>query len=129
MKDCLQCQKPYEAKKETSKFCSTNCRVKWNRKNGNKKEISTLEMKVLYNAMLELLDKAKNNVTASEKINTSNPTTENKPTIERMKITRSFENYRQLRIDCPDDEEWLKLKQEIFDADNLTEKQKVLLTI
>lgn len=43
-------------------------------------------------------------------------------------IRRSFENYQQLRLECDSVDEWQKLKSEILDAENLSTKQKQLLT-
>jgi hypothetical protein len=51
MKECLNCKTPYEAKRESSKFCSTNCRVMWNRKNP-KNVITKVQAQVLYNEMM-----------------------------------------------------------------------------
>lgn len=54
MKDCLQCGEKYENKRETSKFCSDKCRVKYNRKNP-KQGVTKLQMQVLYNSVLALV--------------------------------------------------------------------------
>lgn len=35
---CLKCSKPFEAKRTTAKFCSANCRVKYNNKFDSKEE-------------------------------------------------------------------------------------------
>lgn len=53
MKECLWCKKEYEPKKETSKFCSTSCRVMWNRKYGKKKnQVTSDQLQELYNSVL-----------------------------------------------------------------------------
>lgn len=60
MKNCLQCKKDFESKREAGKFCSTSCRVMWNRKNGKKGEKGLTElqqMKVMYNSLMEKIDK------------------------------------------------------------------------
>lgn len=56
MKTCLSCGKEYVNKRETSKFCSDKCRVSYNRKNP-KTVVTKFQMQVLYNSMLELVDK------------------------------------------------------------------------
>ena len=61
MKPCLMCQNLFTYKKPSAKFCSVNCRVLWNRKNGKRKEITVIQMQVLYNSILKLL--ADNNIT------------------------------------------------------------------
>lgn len=43
MNKCLKCEKDYEAKRNTSKFCSTSCRVIWNRNNKNKSIIKEMQ--------------------------------------------------------------------------------------
>jgi hypothetical protein len=60
MKECLNCQKEYEAKRETSKFCSVSCRVLYNRKNPKKKKVNPLEqMASFHQEMLETMFKIK----------------------------------------------------------------------
>lgn len=57
MKECLWCKKEYEPKKDTSKFCSTSCRVMYNRKYGKKNQVTAIQVQVLYNAFLEAIGK------------------------------------------------------------------------
>lgn len=53
MKECLWCKEQYENKRESSKFCSTSCRVMWNKKYGKKKgQVGVDELQVLYNSIL-----------------------------------------------------------------------------
>jgi len=49
IKVCLWCKKEYEAKKESSKYCSTSCRVMYNRKPATKGTISKLDIITIYN--------------------------------------------------------------------------------
>lgn len=51
--ECLNCKIKFEPKKSFAKFCSTNCRVKWNRKQPKKDVISKTQLQVLYNSILE----------------------------------------------------------------------------
>ncbi len=60
MRECLKCKKDISGKHESAKFCSTSCRVMWNRNPKNKKEKGLTElqqMKVMYNALMEKIDK------------------------------------------------------------------------
>ena len=59
MKECLQCQGQFKSKSATVKFCSTKCRVKYHRKHPkqNKETITDLNIRVLYNQMLEWMSK------------------------------------------------------------------------
>jgi hypothetical protein len=56
MKECLQCQKHFEAKRDSAKYCSDKCRVQWNRLNpkpGN--TVSKIQIQALYNLMMDKL--------------------------------------------------------------------------
>jgi len=55
MKECLHCKKQYEPKRAHSKFCSTSCRVMYNR-NHPKETVSKFQMQVLYNNILAAVD-------------------------------------------------------------------------
>ena len=59
---CLQCDKEYEAKKDTSKYCSTSCRVMFSRKNKGNKKVEAeksflLQANVALNSLLEMVGK------------------------------------------------------------------------
>ena len=75
-KDCKNCQEPFEAKRSTAEFCSTNCRVKCNNKNGGTEEKKSSPQKVTLTDLNEKIDikpitkvPAKTNYT----VNTSKP--------------------------------------------------------
>jgi hypothetical protein len=131
MKQCLQCKKEFQSKKDTAKYCSVSCRVMWNRKNGKKKQAE----KNAFDKILERLNSIEGNISVSA---TKYPTaiecqakaaeyaSVSKPSSPILK--RSFENYRQLRIECDNEDEWIKLKSEILSCDHLSQKQKTLLT-
>lgn len=56
MNKCFNCQKEYKSERGTSKFCSVNCRVQYHRKiGGKKKEVTPIQVQVLYNTMMEAL--------------------------------------------------------------------------
>jgi hypothetical protein len=133
-KQCEQCEKEFEYSRDAARFCSGKCRVKWNR-NHPKKEVTKIEMEVLYNQMLDLVSEMKNNlVSVQPNINSvisgTLVTNESTSWVEKpqLKIKRSFENYQQLRMDCENEEDWVNLKDEILDCSHLTQKQKTLLT-
>jgi DNA-directed RNA polymerase subunit RPC12/RpoP len=54
---CLNCEKEFDAKRETAKYCSTNCRVKFFNKNGKNGAVTKLDLKVVYNELLDLAQK------------------------------------------------------------------------
>ena len=45
----------------------------------------------------------------------------------KPKLIRSFDNYKQLRAECENEDAWIELKSEILESD-LSSKQKSLLT-
>lgn len=105
----------------------------WNRNPANKKQKGLTElqqMKVLYNALMEKIDKMALPLFVS-------PVSDQKTTFqglmpqitEKPKIRRSFEHYQQARIDCTDLDEWAEIKEQILADDSLTQKQKNLLTL
>ena len=125
MKKCLQCEKEYEAKRPTSKFCSDNCRVIYHRKHKDKKEtgvIGKVELKVLYDTILDLV---------SSQLNKKEEPIMNEPThyfeTPKRNLIRTFEQYRQLKLDCENQEDWVALSDEIGNAPNVSSKQKQLL--
>lgn len=131
-KNCLKCEKSFEAEKETAKYCSVSCRVMYNRNNPKpKKEFSDplVQAQVLYNAVLEMVGKVNYGI-----LPTNLSALPVKPFIDELpmfthkpKIKRSFENYQQLKLDCESIEAWEELKIEIM-ASELSFKQKTLLT-
>jgi hypothetical protein len=58
-KKCLKCGKDFEAKKDSAKFCSTSCRVMYNRKHGGsgKVKFKPVQTDVLYNLLMDKLSK------------------------------------------------------------------------
>lgn len=56
MNKCLRCQKEYEPKRSTSKFCSDSCRSAFHRDSPATK-VTRLQMQSLYNAVLEVVEK------------------------------------------------------------------------
>lgn len=125
IKGCLECKKDYEAKRDTSKFCSDNCRVKWNQKNkqskSEKKESDLfLQMQVMMNTMIEGMGKTK------EQLTVHNPNffhfQSEKP--KKPSLVRSAEAWHDLKRECVSQEEWFDLKEQIENAPNLTTKQK-----
>jgi hypothetical protein len=131
MKQCLECEKPFEAKRESAKFCSVNCRVKWNRKNGNKTPVKPIQVQVLYNAMMDMV--------SNFKFTPTTPSSYDAPKIPIVNDEygqfsppkplkrRSYESYREGKRECETAEQWEELRVEI-DADMfLTKKEKDLL--
>lgn len=133
MKECLWCKKEFQEKKPTAKYCSTSCRVMFNKKHGKKNELKPFQMQVLYNQIMEAVNgiNQKNSLPESfgAVINT-----ENKPSVT-VKIppqelyqntTKSFQQFMNEIADLEFPEEYKKLTDEINNS-NLPTKQKELL--
>lgn len=72
MRECLKCKKDISDKHESAKFCSTSCRVMYNRKNGKQNEVKLFQMQVLYNQLLDVLDKINQGKFLSPKFEAAN---------------------------------------------------------
>jgi len=124
MKECLHCKKPFQQKRENAKFCSTSCRVMWNRKNGNKTKdvIQPFQMQVLYNSLLDAINKLGTNNQLPPVIGAV--ITETKPLVSNNK---SFQQYMNEISDLEYDQEFKDKATEIQSDTNLSQKQKDLL--
>ena len=133
MKECAWCKKEYEAKRETSKFCSDSCRVMQYRNNNKgkpKKEIGKLELTNLYNSILELIEKSTHTFTP----NSIQPKQEiNKPYFdkpdEREEETKkvTYSEYLILKRECESYEDWVELSYKIKNDKDLPNNHKKLL--
>jgi hypothetical protein len=124
MKECLNCHKEFQGKTEKKKFCKDSCRVMYNRKNGGK-GLRQWQAQNIYNELKETIVKLNDKISSIEMTTyTPHETASPKP----VKLRRTFENYQQLRLECINIEDWESLKKEILLADNLTTKQKAMLT-
>lgn len=133
MKECLHCKKEFEEKKDTAKYCSTSCRVMFNRNKPKPKKMFTSESKleVLCNTVMDMLSNVKFQPAPQSSFDggNTNPLLVDESVMFpiKQKIRRSYENYRQLKLDCESIEAWSELKAEILSSD-LTQKEKGLLT-
>ena len=131
MNKCLNCQKEYVPKRSYSKYCSDSCRVAYFRKNGKKDAIKPLQLQVLYNAMLEMLQKGGNlpikNIDTPIAINNSNT---NKVVVSRNEIKRSPANWVELRRECQDADEYNQWLEDLENDIHLTllEKKQIKAT-
>lgn len=111
-KECLNCKKEFEAKKDTAKYCSDSCRVMWNRSPLNKKEkglTDLQQMKVMYNSLMEKIDKL------------SFPTIQVQPSAKLVsfdgivhQVEEKQQNARQSRTPA----HWVELRRECESADD-----------
>jgi hypothetical protein len=128
---CLNCKKEFEAKRETAKYCSANCRVKWNWKLNKGKakkqeQVTETQLKVLYNAVLEAVGNLPKNVQFQNEVyKVPTPAIFTNP---KVAIRRTYDWYKQARIDCGSNEDWAELKAMIEADTFLTEPQIFNLT-
>lgn len=47
MKECLNCKKEYEPKRDTSKFCSVSCRVLYNRGKPKQQKVNPIDQMIV----------------------------------------------------------------------------------
>lgn len=133
MNRCLNCENEYEPKRAASKFCSDNCRVKYHRKHGKKNSVSKFQLDVLYNSLLGLAERIEKGLPSVQQefkerqLSNSLNGLSNLGSVPKIKIRRTFENFVTLKRECECEEDWLKLRQEIENADNLSQKQIHLL--
>jgi hypothetical protein len=134
MKECLHCKKEFEAKRDSAKFCSTSCRVMYHRKHGKKKDVTPLQMQVLYNSMLELVDKmgtgplqVQRVPPLSKKEETAMFNYEHKDQLTTISDAPTFQDFLNgmEKLYFPDEKEEYALK--IRAATHLSEKQRNLL--
>ena len=87
MNVCKNCQKEYKAEKGNSKYCSSNCRVSYFRKNGKQGEIEQVNLRMLYNALVDKVEELTNNPIKKESIysrNITNKKSISTPTIKEI---------------------------------------------
>lgn len=132
MKQCLYCDKEFEAKRDSAKFCSTSCRVMHNRKHGKKNTVTPVQMQALFNAMMEKLGEVGKIVAVTPKEAYDRPplkiTYDEPPKFLSPQIAlKSFEQWQREKRECETEEQWEEIKAGIKAATNLTQKQKDLL--
>jgi hypothetical protein len=133
MKECLNCNKEFEPKRESGKYCSDNCRVQWNRKNPKQEKGLTelQQMKVMYNTLIEKIDKL-NLSSVYLPVNESKQSFDTTlPKNKKIMLKRTPMQWVELRRDCQNSDDYNKW---IVDLDNDThltqlEKKQIKATI
>jgi hypothetical protein len=138
---CLQekCDKEFESKTGRRKFCSDSCKMKYFRKHGKKGIVTPMQMQVLYNSVLEMVGKINYGVvptildapkTYSQSGSISRSTFEHtdvkQPFTARVSVEKTFDQFKEAKRECENEEDWEKIKAEIENS-TLTTKQKNLL--
>jgi predicted nucleic acid-binding Zn ribbon protein len=123
-KKCLKCEKVYQPKKTTSKFCSDSCRVMWNR--GKEKKQKDVSNQVLINTILEKLSKVdfipipENGYDGKRFVGNSDEQSKYAAVAEE----KTFQQHTIELSDLETEYEYKKKAAEIENAANLNRKQK-----
>lgn len=124
---CLHCQKEFKEVRETAKFCSANCRVKYHREHGSKNEIKPYKVQLLLNEFKGAMDEFKGLIKSGgmQIQDLNHPTQQIKPITDHLpqsnvvfsvepkkpvKQPKSVVRYISERLECetPEDyEQWL----------------------
>jgi len=135
---CLQeeCNNEFESKTGRRKFCSDSCKMKYFRKHGKKVIVTPMQMQVLYNSLLEMVGKINYGVVPTmvnydefeKKAPIGNPVkpTMGQPFTARVSTEKTFDQFKEAKRECENEEDWEKIKAEIENS-TLTTKQKNLL--
>lgn len=127
-KECLECKKEYEAERNNSKYCSSNCRVKYNRKHGIKKSVGKVELGVLYNSILELVEKLQRTPNSidykSSKMFFENVNEFEEDTAPEIEERISLEEYIEMKQECETKEDWFILSNKVKHDKYLGQGQK-----
>lgn len=139
MKDCLNCKKPFDAKKDAAKFCKDSCRGMWNRKYGKKTVAAETKLDLIFKKM-ERIEGKVNDIDSRIEYPLGKGDPFDAPPMKNFnhdevgqwaapkpKIFKSFEYYQKARMECDTIESWRDIKNEIM-MSNLTPKQKAFLT-
>lgn len=124
LKICLYCQKPYEAKRRSSKYCSDSCRVGFfnkNKKGNPDQPINVLQLQVLYNSLLEAIGNMPKNEIKNQTIFISDKKETEKT---KFKIKRSPIGWVELRRDCQNIEQYNEWEDDLKNDIYLTELEK-----
>ena len=130
MKECLKCSKDISAKHKSAKFCSTSCRVLWNRNPENKKEkglTGLQQMTALYNALMDKIDSLAlltvpvpmvNQKTTFDGI--TSPFSEN----TKISLKKTPAHWVKLRRECENAEQYAQWLEDLENDIHLTAREK-----
>lgn len=133
MKQCLFCSKEFEPQRTTAKYCSDNCRVKWNKKNKTEKsqKDTSLQMQVILNTVTKIFDKINNIEFSPFNKESGEISKSNRFILDEVGTWQSPKTFQQFMNQIADlqyEAEYKALYDEI-EASDLTKKQKDLLFI
>lgn len=128
---CLNCENEFEEKrKDTAKFCSAKCRVKYNRKYP-KSGITKVQMGVLYNSLLEVMGRINDglpkdyvqvkSIGVMKNDGSVEPLTFSKP---KIAIKRTPAHWVELRRECENADDYAKWLENLENDTFLTVREK-----
>ena len=129
MKECLNCNKSFDEKRDSAKYCSGNCRVKWNRKNPKKeKKLSELQqIKVMYNILIKKIDDLALHTVSLPLDKFKQNFSDVVPQIEinpKIAIKKTSAHWVELRRECQDANDFAKWIEDLENDQFLTIREK-----
>jgi hypothetical protein len=135
VKKCLKCNKNFEAKKETAKYCSVSCRVMFNRKVDKNEKVEKeksllMQTQVLLNSVVEMVGKINYGVVPTSFDGKKNDYIKMDEIGQWQEPKKYLPTFQDLlngmdKVSFSDEKEEYALK--IMDATHLSEKQIKLL--
>lgn len=129
MNQCLHCKKEYEAKRAHSKFCSTSCRVMYNRKHPAG-SLSKVQVQALYNQMMEFMaigQKQYNGPKLPDNFKADEPVLKPGPVVPKVAADAIMRKYVEDRRDCGSQEEYVSWVEKLETDERLSTRQKELV--
>lgn len=127
MRECLNCKREYAFKRAASKFCSDKCRVSYNRKHPRQPLVSQVQLQVLYNSLLEAVERLSNSTLPPTKTSLIAAPVPSQTNLPQVAIKAIMSSYWAEKVEIQDQDayqSWLKR----LNLDNrLTSKQKELI--
>lgn len=134
MKQCLECNKEFEPKREHGKFCSDRCRISYNRKHP-KGSVTQIQVQVLYNAFMDAISKIQYSAPKESYDSPKKPYMQDEPDnyteipkfLPKVAVEAIKRKYVEDKRDCTCDEEYLSWLQRLEADNRLTTKDKELI--
>jgi hypothetical protein len=126
----LNCDKEFNPKRESRKYCSDSCRVIYHRKHGKKNQISKFQMQTLYNEVLSMvqdLNKPTNEIKPYEQPQTNYPINTTPLKITPPSAPKSYLQYLNEKRELENEEQYNTWLGQLENDPYLTTPQKKVL--
>lgn len=129
MKSCEKCGKAFNPKKDTAKYCSDSCRVMACRNRQKKGAVTTSQLQVVYNAILDLLASSRVELPTNLVSGKSDSLLHSNGSVTPFTMTRqkTVEEWIAAKREIPDNDEYQRWLSELEADQYLSSKQKSLI--